>query len=229
MEISVIIILLLSLLLLGLQFTFFSKKWVTFAYLLLIAVGVYMTHTLAIEESYQTIRQIMNNPKAIGNFSALVIAEALLGILFSIVQIKILCGEKVKKWKQYMVYFVGIVPFIAIYYAETLLFLTIRGIHFTLFAIMLTIIIPLALWSLKVMLKKIVPEYDLRAEMKFFMHLMQIILAIALSVLVLKLPISTPQEGLPIKETALVLCIILAFATIGTIIYKIKLKKIWKS
>lgn len=228
MEFAIIIILIVSVLLFALQMSFFEKKWVQWLYLGAAAIGIYLAYPLAIEESYASIRQTMTNAHTIGDFSALVIAEALLGCLLSITQISILFGERIKKWWRYATYFSGVVVFIALFYLETLLFITVRGFDFQLFAAILALAIPAAVWLIKRFLYWLVPEDELRAEMKFFLHLIQILLAMVLSIIVLRLPVNTATQQQTLTQSAIILLFALVVAAIGFVFYGIKIKKIWK-
>lgn len=229
MDIFVIIILIVSLLSFSLQLTFFSHKWVEWAYAGLIATGIYIAYPQAIEQSYSTIQQTMNDAQIIGDFSALVIAEALLGCLLSIWQTRILYGENRKKIGQYAHYFVGVAFFISIFYVESFLFINILGIDFQLLAIALSIGIPLFLLGIKQFLQWLVPEKEVRIELKFFLHITQITLAIVLSILILRLPIANNAQQTNIIEFLILLALTLIVAIAGYITYHLKLKKIWNS
>lgn len=225
MDIFVIIILLVSLLSLGLQMTFFSNKWIQWIYSILIAIGIYIAYPQAIEQSYSTIQQTMNNPQIIGDFSALVIAEALLGCLLSILQTRILFGENIKKTARYAHYFSGIVFLISIFYLESFLFINIRGIDFQVLGGILAIFIPLLLILIKQLLKWLVPENDLRIELKFFLHISQILFAIIVSIMILKLPIAQATQQTNFIQFITILALTIIVAVGGYFIHQFKYKK----
>lgn len=228
MEIVVIIILIISLLGVSLQMTFFPKQWVRWIYASGIALGIYLAYPRAIEESYASIRQAMTNAGTIVDFSALVILEGLLGCLLCIFQIRLIFGQRLRKWWRYAFYFTGIVFVISVYYLEALLFISIRGISFQILAIALTAIVPLLILTMHFFLRWLMPEDDLRTEMKFFLHLAQIIFAIILSVTVLKVPVADVTQNNGIVEFGTTLLFALVCIIAGYIYYRIKLKKRWK-
>ncbi|PIE87630.1 MAG: hypothetical protein CSA01_00010 [Bacteroidetes bacterium] len=215
MEIIVVIILISTLLLFALQLTFFTQKWVKWGLLVLIAIGIYFSYPYAIEQSYETIRQTMNNPQVIADFSALVIFEAILGCLLSILQIRYYAGKKLKKHWIYSLYFPGVVIFIAVFYLEAFLFISIRGIDFQIMAELLAIGIPVLLLVLTGIMRRLVTDKWLRTELKFFLHLMQIVMAMILSIIILKLPVSYVDQETHFKPLMLLLLIMLISAVLG--------------
>lgn len=229
MEIAIIIILLLSVVLFSLQLTFFVEKKVVLAYLLLLSAGIYFAYPYCIEQSYSSIQKDMNNVVLLSNFLVLLMAEALLGALLSILQIKMLFGgAKIHKGWSYAIYFSGVAIAVALFYAESLLFILIRSMDFQMLAILLALCIPLALWGLQLLLSALVPEREIRIELKFFLHIFQILLSMLLSVLVLKLPVNMPPHNYTLPAFLLIVAVALLVALLGYFIHHIKIKKTWK-
>ncbi len=225
MELLIIAILIISIALFSLQLSFFPHRSVQWIYLAVIALGIYFMHEFAVEQSYISLRESMNNPETIRDFSALVITEALLGCLLSILQIKMLYGEKVKKiWKNTF-YFSGIIVFVALFYCESFLFILIRGFDFQVLAFLIALALPSFLLLFKAFIIGLAPEKEIRTELKFFLHILQIILAVSISVIALKLPVKTVNFEGNFTKSLLICSIILIFVALGVIFYKIKFKK----
>ncbi len=228
MEIILVVILLISLLSLPLQMTFFYNKKVQWIYLAAIAVGIYAAYPYAIEESYVSIQKIMTNPSILNDFATLVIAESLFGCLLSLFQIKLFFGQNIKKWWQYASLFVGVAFLISIYFLEVLIFINLPGIDFSLLAIIITVLVPALILSVKYFVKWLTPENYLRTEMKFFLHLIQLLLSIILSVIILKLPVNTVEYENSLQTLSLVAVIVVFFVVTGYFYNTIKSKKTWK-
>ncbi len=228
MEILLVIILILSLFAFAVRMTFFPKSAVQWLYVLGIAGGLYWAYPMAIEESYSGIQKTMTDLSVMTNFSTLVIAEGLLGCLLSIFYTKLMFGHRIKKYWNYVLYFSGFVFFVALYYLESLLFINVRDMEFDTLAMILAVVIPLALLGLKIFVKWLVPQTDLRTEMSFFLHLAQILLAIALSVIVLKLPVKTPENDTHLIEFIIILGGASLMALSGYFYYHIIFKRKWK-
>ncbi len=225
MELLIIIILILSLFAFAVRMTFFPKKAVQWVYLVVVGIGLYWAYPMAIEESYSSIQKTMTDTVVMTNFSALVIAEGLLGCLLSIFYTKLMFGYHIKKYWNYLLYFSGFVFFVALYYLESLLYINVRGLEFKTLAVILSVVIPLALLGLELFVKWLVPQTDLRTEMGFFLHLTQILLAIALSVIALKLPVNTPENNTHLTEFIIILGGAFLMSAAGYVFYNIKQKK----
>ncbi len=228
MEILIIIILILSLFAFAVRMTFFPKPMVQWLYVVGIALGLYWAYPIAIEESYSGIQKTMSDLAVMTNFSTLVIAEGLLGCLLSIFYIRLRFGHRIKKYWEYVLYFSGFVFFVALYYLESLLFINVRDMEFDTLAMILAVLIPLALLGLKFFVKWLVPQADQRTELGFFLHLAQILSAIALSVIVLKVPVKTPENDTHLMEFIIILGGATLIALSGYFYYHILFKRKWK-
>lgn len=228
MEIILVVILISSLLSFALQMTFYPKQWVAWLLLLMLGGAVYWAYPMAIEESYSSIQKNMSNPSLLADLSSLVIAEALFGCLLSIFQIHEMFGQRVKSFWRKAKYFGGLVFLISAYYLEVLLFINIRALDFEVLAVIFALLIPFLILLLKWFVKWLIPEEDLRTEMKFFLHLIQIICAIVLSVVVLKLPVPNNAQETEILSFIYILTGCLTVATVGYFYHNFKLNKKWK-
>jgi hypothetical protein len=186
-------------------------------------------HNKAIKQSYSTFNQQFANVTTLINLAVLQVIEAILGILLSISLIRKEMGEYVKKWTGYLTYFPGIICFIALFYAESYLFLTIPAESFSRLALliatsfgMLLVLFVIGFWWL-------INEFDLRCEIKFLLHIVQIVIASALYISVAGLPVNTlPDSGSLINMLTIVI-LFLCFIVSGIFIYTIRMKRLIKN
>lgn len=212
-----------------LQISLNKQKRVAFAFALLVAVGLYLSYPYAIEQSYAKFREILLNVKWLSNLMVFQIIESLAGILFSIFLIRMFYNEKVQKVFRFFIYFPGIIIIPTIFYTQSFLFLNLTGFDFKTLAISIAIIIPLMLIALRLLIRYLVPEYDLRLELKFIVHIIQLILAIFISVKLFSLPTTQQKiQEFSIYQPFALLILLLIFGTIGIINYNRKLTKMTK-
>ncbi len=230
MESIIIILFIVAIISFALQLQLHNNKWITLSWLLIIGIGSYSAHHICIEQSYSSIKESMSNHALMMNFVVLQIIEALGGILLSIYNIRSHYNEKVNLFFKYFNFVPGIIVFPALFYFETFTFLLSPGIPFVTLALAFALIAPTIIGLIKIFFKVVIPEFELQIETKFFMHLIQLIGGIWLSIALLRLPV--PQNSvseinpLPIVVlTAIIAACIIA----GLIWYNYKFKKIEKS
>lgn len=224
MEIVLVAVFLITVLLFVLQMFFFTHKWIEWVYLAVVGAGLYLAYPYSIEESYGTIRQTMSSSRVIGNLSALIIGEAVVGIIICLRYMKIKFDNRVSKWQRFLPNFVGITIFIALYYIETMLFINIRGIDYLILTVIIAVSVPIMVLLLKMVVKIAVPEEELRNDIKFFLHLIQIVFAIILSVVALKMPNTDLQYSWYLLEFFSISLIVSIVGFIGYFYYIIRNK-----
>ncbi len=192
MQSIIIVLLVVSLLSFSLQLSLFSYKKAQWLWLVAVGIGIYWMYPQAIQQSYSKFQQYINNSSLMGNFSTIAVFESIMGIVMSIYMIRFIF-EKHTRYKSlhYVNYLPGIISFPAIFYLESYAFLHIRSLSFQTLAIVLTVAIPALLVGIRYLLVVLIPEIDLRFELKFFVHFLQLILAIVLSVLLTKSAVNT--------------------------------------
>lgn len=209
-----------------LQISLSKQKRVALAFALLIAIGLYLSYPYAIEQSYAKFREILLNAKWLSNIVVFQIIESLAGIFFSVFLIRMFYNEKVQKVFRFFIYFPGFVIIPTVFYTQSFLFLNITGFDFKILAIGIAIIIPLLLIALRFLIRYLVPEYDLRLELKFIVHIIQLILAVFVSVKLFSLPTTQQKtQEFSIYQPLALLMLLLIFGTIGMINYNRKLTK----
>ncbi len=227
MQSLTVILLLLAWLSFILQISITKQKTTLIIFLSAIAVGLYLSYPYAIEQSYDKFKSITGNKTIMSNLMVFQIIESITGMLFSIFLIRMFYNEKVHKIFRWFSYFPGIVIIPAVFYTESFLFLNVAGLNFQVFAIIIAIAMPLILIGLRILTKKLVPEYDLRLELKFILHTVQLFVAIILSIQLFSLPTAGNYiQDFPIYQLLALLMLMLVFGVIGMMNYNRRMKKL---
>ncbi|MFV0265621.1 MAG: hypothetical protein ACK5HT_00645, partial [Draconibacterium sp.] len=89
----------------------------------------------------------------------------------------------------------------------------------------LAVAFPLGILLLRYTAKKIVPEFELRAELKFILHILQLLGSIILSIQYMKLPVAQPSDApiLPLGDLLMMLLLIAGFVGIGLLKHRLLL------
>lgn len=228
MQSLITIIFILSVIAFSLQLTLINRNYVVYIWLFIIGIFVWFMHSLAIEQSYSRFREQAFDSTLVGNFMVLQIIEAIGGLLLSIYLIRLHYNEPVKKTFRYFKYLPGIILFPALFYIESYLFLKIPGIPFRVLATILAVLFPAALFTLKYIFKKLVSEFDLRLEIKFLVHLFQLIMAVIISIRLFRLPVQGKTADFPVAQLSIMPVFVIISILIGRIIYYYKFKKLKK-
>lgn len=227
MQTLIIILFLLAWLSFLLQISITKQNITVIIFVTIIAIGLYTSYPYAIEQSYSKFQKILSNRLIMSNLMVLQIAESIIGIFFSIFLIRMFYNEKVHKIFRWFSYFPGIIIVPAIFYTQSFLFLNISAFSFKLLATTIAVLLPLIILSVKVLIKKIIPEYDLRLELKFMIHVLQLFVAIIISIKIFSLPITNKYTyQYPVYQLISLLVLLLVFTILGMLVYNIKIKKI---
>ncbi len=225
MESVITIILGLSVFQFSLQLSVFQLNKIEWLWLALVGVGIYLAYPYAIEQSYLLFQQTLNNATIVNNFIVIMIVETLGGLLMSIFMIRYMYNEPVKKIFNTLNYIPGIIAFPALFYIESYGFLSISDFDFQYLALILCVVMPLALWLLKTFLVFFIPEIDVRYELKFFLHTIQLILGIILSIMVYKIPVLPSNVTYDFVQLGVIALTFLIFGILGIFKYHIDIKK----
>lgn len=207
-----------------LQLSLINKKSVIFGFYVIIALSLYFLYPYAIEQSYAKFQQLIQNHHTLSNFMVIQIIECLSGILFSIFLIRMFYKEKIYKIFRYFNFFPGIVIFPALFYSESAIFLNITGFDFKILAIIIAILVPVILFSTQQLLNYLVPEYDLRLELKFIVHILQLVVAIIISIKLFRLPTANLISDFYIEQLFAFFGLVIIFALIGLLKYRRELR-----
>lgn len=225
-EALVIVLLVLAIASCSLQFTLFPLRRVMWGYLGGIALYVYLMYSRAIEQSYSVFKETLLNTSLMTDFVVVQVAEAIGGLLISIFLIRFYYNEPVKKYFQFLVYFPGIVVFPAIFYVESYLFLQASGMNFQVLAIVLAIVFPMFLLIGKKFITNLIPDFDLRLELKFGIHIIQFICAVILSVVLFRIPTKTSDFPVCVNQLIIIVSAGLFFTALGVLWYNFQIKKL---
>ncbi len=230
MQTLVIALFILSVVSFSMQLQFFSKKWMIWPYLALIAGFVYAMHYLAIEQSYKSFRAILGNSSVMMDFVVIQVIEALGGLLMAVFLIRSYYNEPIKKFFKPLMYLPGIIVFPALFYFESMVFLQAHTYDFQLLAAVLAISAVALILTLKMSFKKLIPEMELQLEMKFIIHLLQLLGGIVLSVLMLRLPVQQAVDhGFSLNAMLVLGLVILVGTLMGMLWYRYKMKRLSKT
>lgn len=228
MQSFITILFILAIIAIPLQMTLINKQYMVYTWLFIVGIFIYMMHFRAIEQSYAQFREQVADSSIIGNFMVLQIIEATGGILLSIFLIRLHYNGPVKKIFRYFKYIPGIVVFPALFYLESYLFLKVPGIDFQRLAILMAVIVPSFLFIIKYLFKHLISEFDLRVEIKFLLHIFQLLIAIIISIGLFRLPVHTKNKEFPLNQLIIMLAFTILIVLVGIFIYSIKFKKIKK-
>ncbi len=224
MHTLIIILFVLVFLSLVIQLSLIHQKYSTVVFYILSSVILYFLYPFAIEQSYSKFKSLTQNVQTVSNFMVVQIIECLLGILFSIFLIKIFYNERVHKFFKYFIFFPGLIIFPAIFYAESAIFLNVSGMNFQLLAVIIAISLPAIIIGLKIMIKVLIPEYDLRLELKFILHILQLLTAIVISINIFKLPTANIESDFHISQLLVFFGLVFIFGIVGLVRYNRKFR-----
>lgn len=228
MEYLCIILFILSLVQLIVQYSLIEKRMYLILLIGIIGIGVYFMHYKAIEQSYTRLEGHITNQSLLVNLVVLQVIEAILGTLLSISLIRQEMGEKVKKWISTLKYVPGIILFFAMFYGESYLFLLIRTNSFSCLGLGIAACTGLLLVLLVSGFKWLIHEFDLRCEIKFLLHIVQIVMAAALYISLTRLPVNEMTEYGSLLNFGVIASLFLVTSVIGYFIFNYKMKKLFK-
>jgi len=225
METLILILFATAVLLTGIQLSFVGNKWTVAAWLLVLGIFVFAMHTRATEQSYDSFTRQLENTRLITDFVVVQVLESLLGILTAIFMIRKHFGESTGSNFRLAMYFPGLTVFPALFYFMSLFYLNSFSYSFTTVAVALAAVFPLGVLLLRYTVKKIVPEFELRAELKFILHILQLLGGIILSIQYMKLPVAQRSDApvLPLGDLLMMLLLIAGFVGIGLLKHRLLL------
>ncbi|MFW5759424.1 MAG: hypothetical protein ACOCXH_00420 [Cyclobacteriaceae bacterium] len=224
----IIILFMLSLIALPLQFAIIRRRYVVYVGILLIGIFTFLMHTRAIEQSYTKFNQQLADTGLTGNLLVLQIIESIGGILLSTYLLSLYHGEWIKRGYRFFKYIPGIIPFVALFYLESYLFLNFHGIEFHYLALIIAIGFMLIIMAGMHLFKWLLGDYDIMLEIKFFLHIIQVIVALIISVDLFGLRVPRQTGYLSLKQTLITLVAIIMVILLGFLFYQLKIKNITK-
>ncbi|MBI9064273.1 MAG: hypothetical protein JEZ14_19975 [Marinilabiliaceae bacterium] len=229
MQTLVIVLFILTILSFAIQLQLFKNRWLMWGWLVIVALFTYSIHYWTIEQSYTKFRAALTDSSLMTDFAVLQVVEALAGILLSIFLIRSHYNEPVGKFFRYALFLPGIILFPALFYLESMLFLQVHGMDFRMMAVAMALVVPIVLFAGKKVFSILIPEFDLQLEMKFMVHILQLIGAIILSVVMLRLPVpKVSDSSVSTMPMVAMLLTVLMGSVMGMLWYRVKMKRIKK-
>ncbi len=222
----VIILFIVSAIALPLQLALLRSFYAVVFWILITGTFIFLMHNRAIHQSYTLFEQQLANADLMGNLMVFQIIEAIGGVMLTIYLLRLHHGEGTKKGFMFFKYFPGIVPFVALFYFESFLFLNIQGFGFQTLGWILAISFMLVIFGMVYFFRWLLVDYDIMLEMKFFLHIIQMIVALIISVQLFRLQVPKRADFLPLGETLLIFGSAFIVIAAGMLYYYIKSNKI---
>ena len=186
MEQITIILLALTIFAAILKTSFFKNNFQTLFFGLICGIIVFSFFPFAIQQNKMILQNLLSDKNILQNISAILIVEKLVFIGINIYQLQKFHGEipKIKPILQKTIgifsFFPGFIFFTSLFYFEVQVFLLGIQLNFSIIAFLFAFSIFLAIIFGNIFIKKIWKSIDLRLEMSYFLHFLQIILAIVI-------------------------------------------------
>jgi len=223
----VYLLMLLSILSFWLHISLLPQKRLPLLSGLMLAIFAYGFYPFAIRQNSQTVSGYLHSPEIAQGLAILLIAEGMLLLTSGLHQLRKYYGEPIRKGQQRSFYLVGpsVLPAIAL--LETLVFFQGLDMSFTGLALSIAAGIFLLFAAAPLLIKRVLPEKDLRLELKLVLHFLQIITACLLTA-GFDIPAPGRENQAPdLKPLGLTLALTLSLGFLGYIGYQIKKNK-WK-
>ncbi len=220
------ILLLLALLSFVIQLSLLKSNLPVIILLMMVSVGIYLAYPFAIEQSYSKFQEMLTKQEIVSNFLVVQIVECIAGVLLSIFLIRMFYNEPVISVFRYLNYFPGIIILPAFFYMESFIFLNIPGVSFKLLALLIALFVPAFIFGFIKLIRYFIPEYDLRLELKFVLHIIQLLVAIIVSVKLFRLPVKSAITDIPLMQLAVLFFLLIGTGIVGFVLYNRKIRKL---
>lgn len=194
---------------------------------LLLALLAYGFYPFAIRQNSQTVSAYLHSPAVAQGLAILLIAEGMLLLTAGLHQLRKCYGEPIGKGQQRSFYLLGpsVLPAIAL--LETIVFFQGLDMSFTGLALSIAAGVFLLFAAVPLLIKRILPEKDLRLELKLVLHFLQIVTASLLTA-GFDIPLPSRENRIPdLKPLGLTLALALLLGLLGYVAHQIKKNK-WK-
>lgn len=205
--------------------------------ILFLALFSFIIYFFTVQENNQTLIKILDQPQIISTVAIIQIVESLLMIFLSFEQIKshyISIPSPSERVRVRLFQWLSAVPSVillaSLYFLQVYALLYIENVSFGLIALSFSLGIATLLMAGVFLLRKIIPEWEIRTELKMLVSLVQILLSMFLPLIIFGTKTSLSNEFV-IEPFALIICfsIITVFSIWGLIKYKLNIKiKLWE-
>ncbi|NOU58335.1 hypothetical protein [Marinifilum caeruleilacunae] len=229
MIILIVLLFVLSMISFVLQIGMIKNFLIQLGFYVILALGLYFSYPYAIEQSYTTFKTATENQEIVSNLLVIQIVECIIGLLFCIFLIRDFYKERTLTIFRFFKLFPGIILVPSMFYLQSFVFLNVPGLDFQILAIIIAVLVPsLVLGTVKLM-NCLIPEYDLRLELKFIIHILQLILSVVISIKLFALPVNSSLGELSYLPFLVFALLVLVMAGIGMYWHNRQMKKILKS
>ena len=212
-----------------LQISLIKRFAVQLGFCGILSLGLYFSYPYAIEQSYSSFKATIENKEIVSNFLVIQIIECIMGLLFCIFLIRDFFKERTIAIFRYFKLFPGIIVIPAFFYLQSVVFLNVPGIDFQVLALIIAVLFPILVFGSIKLFNCLIPEYDLRLELKFIIHILQLILSVVVSIKLFALPVKSSLGDMTYMPFAALILLMLVMAGIGIYWHNRKMNKLLKS
>ena len=227
MEIIIIVIMLLTCFNFALKQTF-CKSWTTYLMAALCALFIVLTYESATEQSKSQIADWIADRTLMLNTSVVLSAEVMLQMAYCIMAVHLQNSREVSRRTLFIYrllrFYPGILIFPVLFHLETVAMFTLTGTEFQTIAYTLAAIILMSVPASMWFVRWLIPERPLRLELLFLSNAMIAILGVIATTNGTTAVAGISEVNLP--ALLFMVGLVLSFAVIGLIIYKIKSRKL---
>ncbi|MGM5631906.1 hypothetical protein O2K51_13495 [Apibacter raozihei] len=149
----------------------FWKWWQTGIFSLAAGVFILLSYPYAIQQSKVQITEFLNNNIMMQDTAVLVTIESAVCIAFCFVSLNGILKNKTNKWQRILGAYPSILLFPVLFYVETQAIFIFTGENFLMITMVVAIAVCLLINIGSLLIKKLIPENELRLEMHFLIGL----------------------------------------------------------
>ena len=199
---------------------------VFWAGIIVLACFSFIIYPVCIRQTNQTLNQILQHSDLVSAIALLQIFESIAILFFSISQITGHYFQHIRRLFKWLSAIPSLIFLMGLFFLQTYTFLHTEDISFTMIATLFTLFVGVSVLLLTWLVKKVIQEWEIRAELKLLIALFQILLAMFLPLIIqgAKVPFTNlVVEPFPILITAVT---VLVFSLIGFFRYHLTNNKI---
>ncbi|GEM_PF-6073430 len=199
------------------------KRYLIAGWAIVSAIFLWFSHTYAINESYTSIKAMLTNQNLMYTLSVIVTVEAVIGVLVNLSIIKRSRTDRFKLMK----YLPSASWFITLYFAQISLFLNIPGMNFKVLALC-SVALFVGLYIAVSLFLSREKEQQFALELKFMVHMLQILVAGIISVIYSSSPYNGSAMHTDLKPLAVFIGVSVPVIVIGVLLRKREIKRLTK-
>lgn len=197
------------------------KKRYIYLFSAICLLFVLLVHPFALEQNKLALEQLLSSHKVLTNLSIIVMIDLLLSVGFSREQLLKWSGVKQKRAVRWQGYLPSILIFPVLYYLHLTLFFQMPGHSFSLLTASFAIITCLSVAGGSSLLRRYLPEVEIRTELTLIISLLLFLLTICFTVFHPSSMIYIHRQPVNWNELLLTFIIILSLAITGFVLHRI--------